>query len=155
TVINSYISEIKTVGQDSQAICGWNGPGPFTISNNYLEAAGENVLIGGADPSIPNLTPSDITFTRNYLAKQVAWRTQGWQLKNLFELKNAQRVVVDGNLMEYNWEAAQAGYAVLFTPRNDGGTAPWTVVQHVQFTNNIVRHVSSAVSILGTDDIFP
>jgi hypothetical protein len=57
TITGSYIFDIKAVGQDSQAICGWNGPGPFMITNNYLEAAGENVLFGGADPSIPNLVP--------------------------------------------------------------------------------------------------
>ena len=28
----------------SQAIGGWNGPGPYVISNNFLEAAGENVM---------------------------------------------------------------------------------------------------------------
>jgi hypothetical protein len=112
-------------------------------------------MFGGADPAIPNLVPSDITFTRNHLGKQLAWRTQSWVVKNLFELKNAQRVTVDGNVMEFNWLAAQAGYSVLFTPRNQGGTAPWTVVQHVTFTNNVVRHVSSVLNILGTGNLAP
>lgn len=153
TIENSYISDIKSTSQDSQAICGWNGPGPFTIRNNYLEASGENVMLGGADPAIPYLVPSDITFTNNRLAKQPAWQTQSWLVKNLFELKNAQRVVVDGNVMEYNWLDGQAGYSILFTPRNQGGTAPWTVVQHITFTNNVVRHVSSVLNILGTDNL--
>jgi hypothetical protein len=153
TIENSYVSEIKSSSQDSQAICGWNGPGPFIITNNYLEAAGENVMFGGADPSIVGLVPANITFTGNHLAKQLAWRTQSWVVKNLFELKNAQDVTVDGNVMEYNWAAAQAGYSVLFTPRNQSGTAPWTVVQRVTFTNNVVRHVSSVLNILGTDNL--
>jgi hypothetical protein len=153
TIENSYVSEIKSSSQDSQAICGWNGPGPFIISNNYLEAAGENVMFGGADPSIVGLVPAMIMFTGNHLAKQLAWRTQSWVVKNLFELKNAQDVMVDGNLMEYNWAAAQSGYSVLFTPRNQSGTAPWTVVQRVTFTNNVVRHVSSVLNILGTDNL--
>src|SRR5207249_192538 len=124
--------------------------------NNYLEAAGENILFGGADPGIPNLIPSDITIRGNYLAKQVAWRSQTqWNVKNLFELKNAQRVVVDGNVMEYNWLSAQTGYAVLFTPRNQDGRCPWCTVQQVQFTNNLVRHVGSGINILGTDNIYP
>ena len=50
TISDSYIAECKGVGQDTQAIGGWNGPGPYTIENNYLEAAGENVMFGGADP---------------------------------------------------------------------------------------------------------
>lgn len=156
TIVNSYIAEIKASGQDSQAIGGWNGPGPYVISNNYLEAAGENLLIGGADPGIPNLVPSDITITKNYFTKQLAWRTQTqWTVKNLLELKNAQRVVIDGNVLEYSWQAAQPGYAVVFTPRNQEGTAPWSVVQQVQFTNNVVRHVASGLNILGRDDINP
>jgi hypothetical protein len=155
TIANSYIAEIKAVGQDSQAIGGWNGPGPYTIRNNYLEAAGENVLFGGSDPAIPNLIPSDITVQGNTMSKPLAWRTQSWSVKNIFELKNAQRVVVDGNVFEYNWLAAQVGYAVVFTPRNQGGTCPWCNVQQVQFTNNVVRHVSSGINILGTDNLQP
>ena len=155
TIQNSYISDIKSSEQDSQAICGWNGPGPYVITNNYLEAAGENVMFGGADPSIPGLVPSDITFTGNHLAKQLAWRGQAWIVKNLLELKNAQRVTIEGNVLEHNWVAAQPGYAVLFTPRNQSGTAPWSVVQDVTFTNNVVRYVSSALNILGTDDLRP
>ena len=48
TISDSYIAECKGIGQDTQAIGGWNGPGPYTIENNYLEAAGENVMFGGA-----------------------------------------------------------------------------------------------------------
>ena len=47
-VIDSYISKIHLQGADSQAIGMWYSPGPIKIANNYLEAAGENVMIGGA-----------------------------------------------------------------------------------------------------------
>jgi hypothetical protein len=155
TVRHSYFADFKAVGIDSQAIAGWNGPGPYLLLDNYLEAAGEVVMFGGADPAVPNLVPSDITVRRNHLTRPFSWRGQQWQVKNLFELKSAQRVVIDGNVMENHWAQAQPGYAVLFTPRNQDGSAPWTVVQDVQFTNNIVRHVSSGFNILGSDDIHP
>jgi hypothetical protein len=150
---NCDIREIKAIGQDSQAIAGWNGPGPFTIENNYLEAAGENIMFGGADPAIRDLVPSDITIAGNYLTKPLEWRVNGspWTVKNLFELKNARRVLVEHNVFEHNWEAAQPGYAILFTPNNQDGRAPWTVVSDVTFRYNIVRHVSSAINILGYD----
>ena len=74
TISNSYISAIHGVGYDTQAIAGWNGPGPFHIINNYLEGAGENILFGGADPGIPNLVPSDIEIRRNYVFKPLSWR---------------------------------------------------------------------------------
>ena len=155
-VINSYVSEIKAVGQDSQAIGGATGPGPYTISNNYLEGAAENVMFGGSDPAIPNLVPSDITITNNHIAKPVAWRSEPkWTVKNLLELKNARRVRISGNLLEYNWVAAQTGYAVLFNVRNQDGRCTWCEVTDVVFENNIVRHSAAGISILGTDYIHP
>jgi hypothetical protein len=48
SITNSHISGIKMVGAEAQALAGWNGPGPFLIENNYLEAAGENLIFGGA-----------------------------------------------------------------------------------------------------------
>jgi hypothetical protein len=154
-IVNSWIADIKAVGQDAQAIAGWNGPGPYLIANNYLEGAAENVLFGGADPGIPGLVPSDITIVGNHFAKPLSWRGSRWQVKNLFELKNAQRVVVDRNLFENNWAAAQAGYAILLKSVNQDGRAPWSVVQHVQFTNNVVRNVSSAINILSQEPRHP
>jgi hypothetical protein len=74
TITDSYVAECKAVGQDSQAIGGWNGPGPYTIENNYLEGAGENFLLGGADPAIANLVADGVTFRRNHVSRPMAWR---------------------------------------------------------------------------------
>ncbi|PYQ33873.1 MAG: hypothetical protein DMF57_07865, partial [Acidobacteria bacterium] len=154
-VIDSYISEVHEAGADSQAIAGWNGSGPFKIANNYLEGSGENILFGGADPKISNLVPSDIEIRGNYIFKPESWRGSSWTIKNLFELKNARRVLVDGNIFEHNWPQAQNGFSILFTVRNQDGTAPWSVVEDITFTHNIARHLSSAVNVLGTDNLHP
>ena len=71
-------------------------------------------------------------------------RTSGtlWNVKNTIELKNAQRVRIEGNVIENNWQASQSGYALVLTPRNQDNTAPWTVVQDVTIRSNIVRHVN-------------
>ena len=71
---NCHISDIKAVGMDAQAIGGWNGPGPFLIENNYLEASGENVILGGSDPAIPNLVSEDVVFRHNYVSRPMSWR---------------------------------------------------------------------------------
>jgi len=157
TVRNSYISDIKAIGQDSQAIAGWNGPGDYTIENNYLEAAGENMMFGGSDPTIPNLTPTHIVIRGNTLSKPIEWRQtdQRWQVKNLFELKNARDVVVERNVFERNWQAAQPGYAILFTVRNQDGRCSWCQVENVTFAFNTVRDVAAGVNILGTDNNHP
>jgi hypothetical protein len=78
-----------------------------------------------------------------------------WQVKNLFELKNARRVQIDRNIIENNWEQAQAGTAILFTPRNQYGRCTWCRVEDVVFEYNIVRRTGGAIQILGWDDERP
>jgi len=161
-VVDSHFADFKERSVDAQAIAGWNGPGPFRISGNYLEASGETVMFGGADPEIADLVPADIEVTRNHMAKPLRWKKDDpsfegteWSVKNLFELKNARRVLVDGNLFEYNWPHAQNGFAILLTVRNQDGGAPWSVVEDVTFTNNLVRHVAAGINVLGRDDNHP
>jgi hypothetical protein len=258
TIRNSYVSDIKAVGVDTQAIGGWNGPGPFSIENNYLEATGEVFLLGGSDPPIKNLVSEDVSIRYNHMSRPMSWRdpivpapsgvaaagadggsltgavyayrvvarrasgagttasslpspevsavaTGGavrvswsavegareyrvygrapggatqfwtvtgttftdtgaagqsgavptsatrWQVKNIFELKNARRVRVEYNVFENNWAAAQPGYAILFTPRNQGGGCPWCVIEDVEFSHNIVRNVAGGFNIAGYD----
>ena len=107
-VIDSYLADFKEVGADSQAVLGVNGPGPFKIVNNHLESAGENVMFGGGAPAIHDLVPSDIEIRHNYFFKPTSWRGVWAAVKNLFELKNARRVLVEGNIFENNWLASQA-----------------------------------------------
>ena len=258
TIRNSYISDIKAVGQDSQGIGGWNGPGPFTIENNYVEAAAENFLLGGSDPAIPNLVSEHVVVRYNYMSRPMAWRdpiisspsnvsaaaaggslppgtygyvvvatrdvgqgtvghsrpsavvtaslgstggvqlswagvpeasayivygrsasgqtqcwrvsgttftdtgatgTPGappadgtiWQVKNVFELKNARDVLVENNVFENNWKEAQPGYAIVLTPRNQDGACTWCTIESVVFRHNIVRNTAAGVNISGHD----
>ena len=161
-VVDSHLADFKEATADSQAIGGWNGAGPFRIENNYLEAAGENVMFGGADPTVPDLVPADIVVARNHMAKPLRWKKghpqyagAEWAVKNLFELKYARRVLVEGKVFEHNWPHAQNGFAILFTVRNQDGGAPWSAIEDVTFVNNIVRHVAGGVNILGKDDNHP
>jgi len=161
-VIGSWLSDFKEVGADSQAIAGWNGSGPFLIEGNYLEAAGENLMFGGVDPSVIGLVPSDIEIRRNRISKPLRWKVDlkgtgqtMWSIKNLLELKNARRVRIEGNLFERNWAQAQNGFAILFTVRNQDGSAPWSVVEDVRFANNYVTQAGSGINVLGRDDAAP
>jgi hypothetical protein len=158
TISNSYISNIHMVGFDTQAICGWNGPGPFHIINKYLEAAGENIMFGGSLPAISNLVPSNIEIRRNYFFKPLSWKVGHatyagihWSIKNLLEFKNARNVVVDGNVLENSWTDSQIGYAVLFTVRSEDGRAPWATVENISFTNNTVKNTEQGLQLLGSD----
>jgi len=155
SIINSDIRDIKAAAQESQAICGWNTRGPILIRNNYLEAAGENIMFGGAGIAIPNVVPSDITIEDNFLTKNPAWRGTSWTVKNLFELKNAQRVLVRHNIMQFNWSDGQVGFAIVLTPRNSNGKNPWVIVDNVQFIENVLAHSGSGFNILGFDNTAP
>ena len=155
TLTRSHIANIWRAGQDSQAFCAWDGAGPYTVTDNYLEAASENVMFGGANSSSPANVPADIVVTGNHFSKRLEWRGQGKVVKNLFELKSAKRVTVRNNIFERNWTDGQSGTAIVFTVRNDEGGAPWSVVEDVLFEQNLVRDTEGVFNILGTDSYQP
>ena len=57
--------------------------------------------------------------------------------------------------MENVWREAQVGYAILLTPRNQDGKAPWVVLEDVTIRHNVVRHAGGGVSITGEDSNIP
>ncbi|HEX3702366.1 MAG TPA: hypothetical protein VHU82_03490, partial [Vicinamibacterales bacterium] len=150
-VIDSYIENFHDANGDSQAVGGWNGPGPFKIQNNFLEAASENILFGGSDPSIPNLVPSDIEVSRNLSTKRLSWKAARVPVKNAFELKNARRVLVEGNAFENVWTSGQDGTAILLKSTNQDGNCSWCVTEYVTFRDNIVRSADNGVLVNATE----
>lgn len=113
-VIDSWLSACHYKGADSQAILAFNTNGPLKIVNNHLEGAGENIMFGGATPSA-NTMPADIEIRRNHFFKPDSWRlpdgTSRWTVKNLFEIKFAERVLLEANVFDGNWKDAQDGHA--------------------------------------------
>ena len=132
-VVDSFIDEMHCIAlgtcTDSQAITGGtdtSASGPFKIVNNYLSAAGENILFGGG--SATN-TPCDIEIRGNYMYKPISWNPSDptyagikYVVKNLSELKNACRVLFEGNVLANTWGGfTQDGSALLIGPKNQGG----------------------------------
>jgi len=150
TISNSYIAGFAGEGDETQGICGWNGPGPYKIVNNYIEGGAQNIMFGGADPVVPNLVPADIEIRRNYLYKPAEWFGKA-TIKAMIELKNGRKVTIDGNVLE------SGGFigAFVLTVRNQNGGAPWSTLEDINITNNVVRHSNSGFSILGKDDAQP
>jgi hypothetical protein len=102
--------------------------------------------------------PSDATITGNTFAWQKRWNPADpsydgskWSLKNLFELKNAQRLVIRDNVFDYWFPSGQV-FSVQLTVRNNDGTNPWAIVADVTFTNNRFRNIlGSWINLLGHD----
>jgi hypothetical protein len=152
SVTNSYISGIKWAGVETHALGGWNGPGPFVIENNYLEAAGVNLMFGGAVTGVPGLVPSDIVIRGNHFNKPLSWKGV-WQAKNLLELKNARRVTITGNVLENSWPDSQTGWGVIFNVLGEYG--PASVVEDVEFARNRLVNVANGVNLRGMEPTDP
>ena len=163
-VVDSYLNDFHCVAKtgtciDAQTITGGLGSGemgPYKIVNNFLEAAGENIIFGGGAATT---SPADIEIRRNYMFKPLTWRegspgfvggTSGkpFIVKNLFELKNAQRVLLEGNVMENSWGGfSQAGFAILLTPKNQNNQCPSCRVTDVVIRFNRVSHMGSGMTM--------
>ena len=167
-IVDSYFSDFHCIAingacTDSQAVGGGNGElpmGPYKIFNNFLEAAGEVILFGGGHATV---TPADIEIRHNHLFKPMTWKKESpgfvgaqngrpFIVKNLFELKNGQRVLFEGNILENNWGGfTQTGFGILLTPKNQAGKArnlcPACRVTDVTIRNSVIHHVASCFMI--------
>ena len=153
-IVDSWISDCHSNNGDSQGIVGWNGPGPYLIQNNHIEGGHQGLFFGGADPSIQNLNPSDITIIGNHITRPQSWKGI-WQTKTIIESKNARRMLIEGNVIENVWPDAQAGYAVLLKSENQGGTAPWTQTTDVTVRYNVIRNVGNGINLAANPSVNP
>lgn len=150
-VVDSYISDFQETNTDSQGLWAYNTTGPLVISDNYIEAATENVMFGGADSRSASLVPADIVIRNNYFYKPLSMIGTAYPMKNLLEFKSAQRVLVTGNTFVNNPFGAQNGFAILVTPRNQSGSAPWSVTTDIAITSNMVVNAGSGFNLSGRD----
>ena len=176
-VVDSYFNDFHCAAgigacTDSQAIAGGLGhlpQGTWKIENNFLEAAAENILLGGG---VGTTVPTDIEIRRNHMFKPLTWmagqpgfvgvpspdptkcvklNTPGlcpFVVKNLFELKNAQRLLLEANVLEHTWPGfTQHGVAIVLTALSQGGTTgnPNATVADITIRYNHISHAASGV----------
>ncbi len=167
-IVDSFFTDFHCISgagscSDAQAIAGGGGDlptGPYKIVNNFLEASGENIIFGGGAATT---TPTDIEIRHNHFFKPLIWlkgqagyvgaaNGNPFTVKNLLELKNAQRVLVEGNILDYSWGGfSQSGFAILLTPKNQAGNGgnlcPICQVTDVTIRYNFIRHVGAGLQI--------
>jgi hypothetical protein len=167
-VVDSYFSDFHCTAvtdfcMDAHAVGGGGGNnpgGPYKIANNYLEASGENILFGGSSATA---TPSDIEIRHNHLFKPILWKPGAagfiggksgnpFRVKNHFELKNAQRVLFEGNILENVWGGfSQNGFSVLLTPKNQtsngSNVCPSCQVTDITIRYSTISHAGAGMQI--------
>ncbi len=150
-VVDSHIGDVHMQGFDSVALGSYWSPGPFKVVNDYLSSSTENLMFGGAGGPKTPYVPSDIEIRNNYLFKPLSWVPLSLKhslvVKNAFELKSAQRVLFDGNVIENVW----SGAIVLTVRSSQSGDI--AVVNDLTITNNVLKNVVSGFSTLAADDL--
>lgn len=147
-VVESWLGECHGKGFDSQAIILWNSPGVVLIRNNTLSGAGENFMVGGADPNVQGLVPSDITFVRNHVYTPSSWRGK-WTKKNLLETKNVRRLLIEENVFEGSWGDGQTGFAIVLKSANQSGNCRWCGTHDVTVRRNLIKESAASFDING------
>lgn len=172
-LVDSYLNDFHCESNlgtctDAQTVAGGLGTapgGPYKIVNNFLESSGENVLFGGGHATG---TPADMEISHNHFFKPLTWMLgqpnlvvgnhgKPFVIKNLFELKNAQRVLFEGNIAENSWGGfSQAGFAVVLTPKNQvtpgGDVCPVCQVTDVTIRNSKFSHMGGGFQIANALD---
>jgi hypothetical protein len=167
-VVDSFFTDFHCIAKtgacgDSQSISGGTGRhpmGPYQIVNNFLEAGAESIIFGGGSAT---QTPADIEIRHNHMFKPLTWKRGNagyvggadgnpFIVKNLFELKNAQRVLFEGNILEDSWGGfSQAGFGILLTPKNQAigndNVCPICQVTDVTIRYVTISHVGSGLQI--------
>jgi hypothetical protein len=94
------------------------------------------------------VTDGTVVWQRNFLSSD--WYDH-WTVKNLFELKSAERVVARWNLLDGSWSDGQDGSAFLLnsTKQSNIGQA---LLQHIEFGDNVVRHTAAIGAVLSAQD---
>jgi hypothetical protein len=151
-LIDSYVAGIKTLDQDTQAWLSISNPGPILVQNNFLEATGENLMLGGGDPASESVMPKDVTIKRNTFSKHSTWwGSLSFLTKCLLELKLGVRVLIEGNdFLNMPWN--EEGYAFRLTVRNSDNTASYSDVSDITIRYNLLKNVTNAFLVLATDN---
>lgn len=102
-----------------------------------MHSTAQAIIFGGAVSDNAASNPTDITVRWNLMTKPLSWKSQSYDVKNIFQLKNAQRVLLEGNVLEYVWADQQAGNAIVFTIRSEGAHPSPHSTSHCLLRSNV------------------
>lgn len=160
-LVDSWITGTYNSGDETHGVIAFNTPGPLKIVNNFIDAGSVPLFFGGTGSALGATLgrPKDLEMRRNHLSHPEAW-CQGpgagglrFGLKGLFELKNSERSLFEGNYLERCPDAAQTGMGIVIKSAGDGfGTSAGMGTSQATLRWNLEQNIRHAIVIDGFGD---
>lgn len=162
-VIDSYFDGIKQYdiarSADTQAILITANPGPILIRNNFLRAAGENIMTGGGGTPSSGVVPNNITIKYNEISKDTSWDRTYVLMKTLVEFKCSTKVLFEANDVHHmDWDDGGATFRLTVraksSPAGSGTNEEWCDSSDLTIRHNLFYNVTNFINSYGSDDGF-
>jgi hypothetical protein len=182
---DGYVEKVHWINSESHAVLTGFSNGPVKFVNNWWEGGSCSYFSGGGPVDTSAGPTNDEEVRKNYFGRDESYRQLSagvanspeppfgcgpmdhnaahdtcpfqWAIKNTFELKLANRFLVDGNIIENAWADGQSGYPVLITDAVcSGGKVcgiktntgdPRTSIQNVHISNTWIRNAAMPIQL--------
>jgi len=168
SIVDSYASEAITPGAEGHIVgCGMGSI--FKINHNWFSGESQSVLCGGTStPTVAGyVMGKDLEIRRNRFSFPYAWlgvlkipagnphwANQSIGRKNLFEMKQGERQVIMGNILENDDNSGgQSGPESVFTVRNFDGANYLATITDLYVNSNIFRNTCEGHQVAGRSGI--
>ncbi len=150
-VVDSWLEKCSGGSGDTQSILFYAGTGPYLVKNNHLSGGTEVVMSGGASGGIVGAVPSDAQIHGNLITRELA--DTSTLVKNLVEVKNAERFDIAGNEIVGNWPNGQVGFAVLLKSVNQSsGPCTWCRARDITVRYNRIARSGNGLNLSGIQE---
>ena len=156
---DTYIKEMTGTLSDTQGIAVLRGS-EWAINNCYIEGGSENFMTGGSSHDDTGYNPNLFVIRRCHFNKPLTWKSDDPSydgidrvLKNLFEIKYAEHVLLQDNLLEngFGSDAGQA-YTIVLTPRAEGDMV-WVTDEDIHIEYNHIKKCDGGIMLLSADNL--
>jgi len=159
-ITDTYIDYDIRAANEGHAVAIAETPGPFFLGNSWISGASSGFFVGGVSSQDSNYYAYDLDLWHNRFTQPPSWVGTAYtgatslDLKNRTELKTAQRVLYDTNIVEYSdTSGAQQGQCFTANPRNCSNTSPCdnytATITDITYRNNLCRHALTGLSMIG------
>lgn len=182
----SQVNKVHWWNSESHAVSFGFSAGPLKFAWNYIESGSGGMFSGGGPIDSRGGPLNDVEIGSSYIGRDLNWRFLSagsgnspappfgcgpldgvaahdtcpfkWSMKNNIELKECNRCLIYGVIIDGDWADGQSGYPILLTPRtaSGGSTAgiydpttglPLTILQNIRYESCWVKNVPQIIQI--------